>query len=179
ATTPGTIVVLCSAGAYKATDGVHFSAINSGLSDVHIYSVAAKPGDTTRMIVLTGAGASRTTNGGTLWETINSGLPPAATTVFSSVACDPGNPMRYYLAVDDPTSGGVYRTDDGGTTWSRLQLEPDLRAASVAVDPTSSSSVWAGMNDGKIFHSSDGGATWSQSGASTLPANPFRLFVRG
>jgi hypothetical protein len=65
-----------------------------------------------------------------------------------------------------PSLGGsaVYRTIDGGLTWSGSGT--GLRAGAVftfGIDPTTSSIVYAGAD--AVFKSSDNGATWSATGA--------------
>ncbi len=89
--------------------------------------------------------------------------------------------------------GGIYRSEDGGVTWT-LVLE-DVFAQVVAVDPTDARVVYAGLND-HPFHddsrgnglkvSRDAGATWTD--IATIPSgriwalafhpgDPTRVFV--
>jgi hypothetical protein len=77
-----------------------------------------------------------------------------------AVAIDPLDPMTLYAA----TGGGVFKSTDGGTTWtltsltnggvSSLEVAPRADAA----EPTT---LFVGTYDGVVFKSSDGGATWS------------------
>ena len=78
------------------------------------------------------------------------------------------------------STGGVYRTDDGGGSWVPLPTQPSgvdwLR--SIAVDPADPSRIYAGGigfgSSPTIARSLDGGGTWTtvQGGNSTAPPPP-------
>ncbi len=108
-----------------------------------------------------------------------SGRMPAATphsdtsTILS--AADPSNPDVVYAA----SSSDLYRSDDGGRTWTHLGSFSSIQ--SLLVDPTSPSTLLLGttVDDGAttsnaVLKSVDGGRTWTQTGMShvfsTLPA---------
>lgn len=60
-------------------------------------------------------------------------------------------------------TGGVWRTVDGGGTWSQLgDFFTNLRAYSVAIDPTDSDTYFFGSSSGIIYKSTDAGGTWTQ-----------------
>jgi photosystem II stability/assembly factor-like uncharacterized protein len=62
---------------------------------------------------------------------------------------------------------GLYATWDGGNTW-KLALPKNVHA--VAVDPTQSKVVYAGIEPVGLFRSTDGGATWNGlSGLQRVP----------
>ena len=69
------------------------------------------------------------------------------------------NSQRAYLAAYE---AGVYRTDDGGSTWQPLASYPSDYAHSVAVHPGDPQSVFVGSEPAAIFHSADGGETWAE-----------------
>jgi len=73
----------------------------------------------------------------------------------NGVAVDPSNQAKLYAA----TEGGVFRTVDGGTTWS--QVGPAINMLTVAVDPSSPTTIISGANGQGIFKSIDGGNTWT------------------
>lgn len=56
------------------------------------------------------------------------------------------------------TDHGVFRTSDGGKTWTGGNLN-NVTTSALAVDPTNPNTVYAGTNLG-AFKSTDGGATW-------------------
>src|SRR5689334_18963676 len=58
-------------------------------------------------------------------------IGPAAGGRVARVAGVPGNPMRYYAAT---ASGGVWMSNDGGTTWKSIwDDEPISSIGSIAV----------------------------------------------
>ena len=79
---------------------------------------------------------------------------------------------RLYAA----TTGGLFRSDDGGAHWQSATASGDPSLAgvvfqSVTVDPTNPLVVYAGTYGRGIFKTSDGGATWIAM--NTLADNPF------
>ena len=70
-------------------------------------------------------------------------------------------------------SGGVWTSDNGGTTWTpRTDSQPDLAIGAVAVDPNNADHIVAGTGEANqsgdsfsgdgILNSTDGGTTWSR-----------------
>jgi len=96
----------------------------------------------------------------------------------NAVAVDPRNSNVVYLGTD---GGGVWKTTDGGQTWTPLtDNQPSLEIGALALDPSNPDVVYAGTalvndsfcNDGEgILKSTDGGATWTQL-AGPLPYGP-------
>ncbi len=74
-----------------------------------------------------------------------------------------------YIAASDGSfgNGAIYKTTDGGTTWSLVYS--DVLTGFLGLAVVDSSTIYAGGKDDKIIKSTDGGATWSQvySGLST------------
>lgn len=68
-------------------------------------------------------------------------------------------PQIVYLAAYE---AGVWRSDDGGRTWSQLKTYPVAQAHSVVVDPRDAAVVYVGSEPAAIFHSRDGGNTWQE-----------------
>ena len=66
---------------------------------------------------------------------------------------------RAYLAAYE---AGVYRTDDGGQTWKRLDAYPSPYAHSVAAHPRDSGTVYVGSEPASLYCSSDGGESWQE-----------------
>ena len=132
-----------------------------------------------------GDGIYRTIDGGDTWQHL--GL--VATRRIGRIAIDPANPQRVFVAAmgsvyvpDD--NRGVYRSTDGGSTWTRvLFVAPTAGAIDLVIDPSNPSRVYAaiwesystptdwhagGVNSG-IWRSLDGGTTWARL-AGGLPA---------
>jgi photosystem II stability/assembly factor-like uncharacterized protein len=87
-------------------------------------------------------------------------------------AVDPANPDRYFVAV---ASGGVWKTEDGGTTWTPVfDKEGSYSIGCVALDPTNPSTIWVGTGENNsqrsvawgdgVYRSDDGGKSWKNLG---------------
>ena len=82
-------------------------------------------------------------------------LPHAA----ARVAVSPVDRQRAWVAAYE---AGVYRTDDGGASWSHIESYPSDYAHSVLADPAHSDAVYAGSEPAALFRSDDGGRSWSE-----------------
>lgn len=82
-------------------------------------------------------------------------LPHAA----ARVSVSPVDSRRAWLAAYE---AGVYRTDDGGATWSHVASYPSDYAHSVLADPESADAVLVGSEPAALFRSSDAGASWEE-----------------
>ena len=111
-----------------------------------------------------------------------------------TLAVDPRNPDVAYVAALGHLWGanperGVYKTSDGGRTWSHsLKIDADTGACDVAVNPRNPDTVYAGMyarrrtpwsftgnsDKGGIFRSVDGGRSWKKL-TQGLPARTGRI----
>src|SRR5689334_15586247 len=83
-------------------------------------------------------------------------LGPDGGSVYD-LAFAPSRPQALYAA----TAGGVFRSLDGGASWSESSfgLDPVALVSSLAVDPVHPLTVYA-LQDGVVFRSRDGGAAW-------------------
>jgi photosystem II stability/assembly factor-like uncharacterized protein len=75
-----------------------------------------------------------------------------------SIAPHPRNPQIIYVA----TNESLYKTRDGGATWSRMTTDlSSFRVLTLGVDPSSPSNVFAGTMGDAVYKSSDGGQSWA------------------
>ncbi len=75
------------------------------------------------------------------------------------VSVSPVDSRRAWLAAYE---AGVYRTDDGGATWSHVDSYPSDYAHSVLADPELADAVLVGSEPAALFRSGDAGASWEE-----------------
>jgi photosystem II stability/assembly factor-like uncharacterized protein len=118
-----------------------------------------------------------TTDGGATWQPMMNGLPAIGVT---SLATDPRRTGTLYATVDtsqtsksktgniEKSIGAIYKTTDGGQTWSAVFS--GFGVEKIAVDPTRPSTVYAGglagrsptrPNTFRLLRSTNGGRTWA------------------
>jgi photosystem II stability/assembly factor-like uncharacterized protein len=68
--------------------------------------------------------------------------------------------------------GGVFRSDDGGTSWQMVGLA-GRTIMTVTASPTERDVAWVGTEPSEVWRSGDAGSTWEQtSRLETLPSSP-------
>ena len=147
-----------------------------------------------------GGGVWRTTNSGERWEPLTDGQIGVGTIGAVDVALS--NPDVIYVGTGsaDPrgnvTNGdGVYKSTDGGKTWTHIGLEKAGLIGRIRIHPTNPDIAYVavlgnifGPNPERgVYMTKDGGKTWTQSlkvsentGAEDLsmdPKNPEVLFA--
>ncbi|MFL6584999.1 MAG: WD40/YVTN/BNR-like repeat-containing protein [Chthoniobacterales bacterium] len=159
-------------------------------------------------------GLYKTTDGGKTWNLVLKGANPS--TGCSEVVIDPTNASVLYACMWDfrrkgwtfrsggdgpsaPSGSGLFRSTDGGTTWSEVTPEnskgfpskPYGRLA-IAIAPTNAKRIYCVVEstESALFVSDDGGATWDKRDKSNWmvwrpfyfanlivdPKNPDRVF---
>ena len=130
-----------------------------------IDSVAVAP-DGSAVYLATPIGLFRSTDGGTTWTALESGLNER---IFHSIAFLPGQPPSTVLAGGD--AGGVYRTTNAGADWSASSqgLNESL-VTEVVANPGFPGVAYAAATDG-VYSTPNGGASWSRASGG-LPLSP-------
>jgi photosystem II stability/assembly factor-like uncharacterized protein len=174
-------------GIYKSTDA-GASWTHLGLRDgMQIGAIAIDPRTPDRVFAAVlghpygpneERGLYRTTDGGASWQKV---LGQGEDTGAETVVIDPRNPNTVYAALwasrNPPwrlrdilqlfASGGLYKSIDGGTTWTKLRggLPLNIGRIGLAMAPGDSQRLYAWVNDDKgcgIYRSSDAGANWTE-----------------
>ena len=124
------------------------------------------PWSTYAPIAGSGSGLYRSTDGGTRWVQIKGGGFPDAHVGRIGIAIAPGTKgQRVYATVEaQDKQAGVYRSDDGGATWARVNADPRLTGrawyfSSITADPNDPDVVY--VPNVCLYKLSDGGKTLS------------------
>jgi photosystem II stability/assembly factor-like uncharacterized protein len=137
-------------------------------------------------------GVWKTEDDGRTWTPIFDSQP---TQSIGAIAVSTSDPNTIYVASgeglhrpDLSVGNGVYRSSDGGKTWSHLSLNDSQQIPSLAVDPRDAKRVYAAVlghpygpsAERGVFRSLDGGVTWSKvlyqdenTGCSFIRIDPF------
>jgi photosystem II stability/assembly factor-like uncharacterized protein len=189
-----------SGGIFKTTDnGAHWEAIFDDQPVSSIGSLAVAPSDPNvvwagtgeafiRSNISIGNGIYKSTDAGRTWT--HAGLDNTGR--IGRIVIDPRNPDVVFACALGHAYGpqpdrGVYRTLDGGATWTRtLFVDENTGCADVAIDASNPRILFAGMWQIEIhtwgrtsggpgsglFKSVDGGATWKRLTEHGLPKPP-------
>lgn len=136
-------------------------------------------------------GIFKTVNGGQTWTPI---FDEQSNPSIGDLALAPSNPAILYAGTGEPNNrqssswgNGVYKSMDGGATWTHLGLKETRHIGRIVVHPTNPDIVyvaalgdlWAPNRERGVFRSTDGGATWAHvlainedTGASDIAIDP-------
>lgn len=144
-------------------------------------------------------GVWRSQNGGVSWQPIFDDQPSLS---IGAVKIDPNNADVIWVGTGEGNprnshnSGkGIYKSIDGGKTWTLLGLEQTKLIHRILIDPTDGNTVyvgamgsaWGDSENRGVFKTTDGGKTWSKilyvdkmTGVGEMvmdPSNPNKLLV--
>lgn len=124
-------------------------------------------------------GIFKSTTGGTSWTKVSSDLDNIAVVALTQAAngdiyAGTGEggfaPVNGAGTANSPgmTGNGMYKSTDGGTTWSQLSATSTWTwVGALGTDPTNANRIYAGTNLG-FRRSDDGGQTWSSPFSNTV-----------
>jgi photosystem II stability/assembly factor-like uncharacterized protein len=188
-------------GLSEATlSGLAFRNIGPAIMSGRISDIAINPQKRDVWYVAVGSGG--------VWKTDNAGVTwtPAFDAQGSySIGCvtlDPTNPDVVWVGTGENVSGrhvgigdGVYKSLNGGKTWTNVGLKTSDHVARILVDPRNANVVyvasegplWSSGGERGLYKSVDGGATWTASleinkdtgvtSAELDPSNPDILYA--
>ena len=171
-------------------------AINSG----RISDIAIHPDDPHVMYAGVGSGGVwKTTNAGTTWTPI---FDDQASYSIGSLAIDPPAPDVIWVVSGENHGGrhlgfgdGIYRSTDGGGTWTNMGLRATEHLSTIIVHPDDSDVVfvaaqgplWSSGGERGLYRTRDGGETWEKvlgegpwTGVTDIvmdPRNPDRIYA--
>jgi photosystem II stability/assembly factor-like uncharacterized protein len=192
-------------GVYKSTDGGKtWQPKNKGIEGTEplVWSMTRRDQDGTLYVIVnrkSDAGKTGTDQDGALYKSqdgaetwIKSRLP-AETNCPTSLHIDPSNPDKWILSAwgrrDEKrhgscTGGGIYVSDDGGTTWMQT-LDKDQFIHDLTFDPRNKMVYACGFSSSAYF-SADQGRSWTRirgfnhklgRRVDLDPGNPAMIFI--
>ena len=120
---------------------------------------------------------------GGVWKTTDAGISwlplfeHQSVASIGAIAVDPHDPNVIYVGTGEPClrgdisyGDGMYKSVDGGKTWTHIGLEDTRHIAKILVDPHDSNIIFVaaighayGPNEQRgVFRSNDGGKTWQK-----------------
>jgi photosystem II stability/assembly factor-like uncharacterized protein len=180
---PATVYTGGTNGLYKSTDKgetwTQTSTLGPGFRDVN--AVAIDPIDSNIVYMAEGiekvmGELSKSTDGGTTWTDIT------GTTAYSVAALviDPQDSSTIYAGTGGgpqagPAGLGMYRSTDGGDTWTKLDGIPDVSVPAIAIDPLDSDHIVVGTMGHGVMVSFDGGGTFEQRNNGMEDSPPSKM----
>jgi photosystem II stability/assembly factor-like uncharacterized protein len=150
-------------------------------------------------VAMASGGVWKTTNRGITWKPI---FDDYGSYSIGCITIDPNKPETVWIGTGENQSqrsvgfgDGVYKSTDGGATWTNAGLRDSEHVAKILIDPRDSNTVyvaaqgplWRDGGDRGIFKTTDGGKTWNnvlsisgQTGVTNLcmdPRDPNVLFA--
>lgn len=141
-----------------------------------IDDIEAIPGRPSTIFVGTaGGGVFRTTNNGTTWAPVFD--RDGRSTSIGDIAIAPSDPGIVWVGTGEPNNrqsstwgDGIYRSLDGGETWTHMGLKETHHIGRVVIHPRNPNTVfvaalghlWGPNDDRGVYRTTDGGTTWKK-----------------
>ena len=154
-----------SYGISRSVDtGASWETRNNGLEKREVWSLAFEQSDPTRLFAGLSPGVFALDLPSATWQETG----PRSGKVWTFALAKPD---LMYAGV---FCNGVYRTIDGGVTWTQQINGMTVQCVEgLVTDPTSPTTVYASTNDG-LFKSIDGGDSWTSINNGTQPTSGTR-----
>ncbi|MDQ3171315.1 MAG: hypothetical protein M3Q55_14365, partial [Acidobacteriota bacterium] len=153
-----------------------FRSIGPAVMGGRVNDVEGDPNDPmTLYVAFATGGLWKTENGGITWTSLFDEMPY---TSIGDVAIAPGNGKIVYVGMGEANNrqsssigNGMYRTTDGGKTWTHLGLDDTQSISRVVVHPTNPDVVfvaamghlYANNAERGLYKTTNGGKTWTKS----------------
>ncbi len=158
-----------------ALAGLKLRSIGPALTSGRVVGFAVHPTDRSHYYVAAASGGVwKTTNAGTTWTPV---FDNEGSYSIGAVVLDPKNPNVVWVGTGENNSqrsvgygDGVYRSNDGGKTWTNLGLKSSEHIGKILIDPRNSDVVyvaaqgplWGPGGDRGLYKTTDGGRNWKK-----------------
>ena len=179
----GMLATIIFAGTVRAQDAKFDSDTISGLGARNIGSAAmsgrvaaiAAVKENGRLTLYVGAasgGVWKSSNGGTTFKPV---FDKESVQSIGALAIDPQAPKTIWAGTGEAwtrnsvsVGNGIYKSTDGGDSWTNMGLSNSERIAKIIIDPKNGETVyacvpgklWSDSADRGIYKTTDGGKTW-------------------
>ena len=156
--------------------GLKFRLIGPGVISGRISDLAFNPNNKSEFYVaVASSGVWKTTNAGISFAPVFDG---ASSFSIGCITIDPNNPYCVWVGSGENNSqrsvswgDGVYRSTDGGASWTNMGLKSSEHIGKIIVDPRNSNVIyvasqgplWGSGGERGLYKSTDAGKTWEQS----------------
>ena len=180
--------------------GIKLRSIGPAFMSGRIADIAIHPENENIWYVAVGSGGVwKTKNAGVTWAPIFDGQSSYS---IGCVSIDTNNPHIIWVGTGENVGGrhvgfgdGIYRSKDGGSTWTNMGLKKSEHISKIIVHPENSDVIWVAAQgplwsaggDRGLYKSIDGGMSWQKTlgdsqwtGVTDLvidPRNPDRLYA--
>jgi photosystem II stability/assembly factor-like uncharacterized protein len=142
-------------GIYETSNGgASFRQLLEGWNTVGVSVDLGNPDRNLLLAALEPMELQRSTDGGTTWESFARQLPDEGGRIVAALAVDS---QTYLVGTRDGRVPGIFRSADGGATWSRVH---PTGVAGVPVRANDGTILWLAERGGGVLLSEDDGATW-------------------
>lgn len=160
----------------KTFEGLEFRSIGPAFMSGRLSDIAIDPvNENVWYAAVSSGGLWKTVNAGTTWKPLTDKESFYAT---GCVTIDPNNNGIIWLGTGENNGGrhigvghGVYRSADGGDSWTNMGLKKSEHVSKIIVHPNnpdvvwvaSQGPLWSSGGDRGLYKSVDGGKTWKQN----------------
>ncbi|HNM14973.1 MAG TPA: glycosyl hydrolase, partial [bacterium] len=153
--------------------GLKFRSVGPALTSGRVVDFAVNPKNIFEYYVAVASGGVwKTTNAGVTYEPVFDGEGSYS---IGCVAIDPSNPNVVWVGSGENNNqravaygDGIYKSVDGGKSWTNMGLKNSEHIGRIAIDPNNSDivyvaaygPVWSAGGDRGIYKTTDGGKTW-------------------
>ena len=170
---PGAVFAGAETGLFRSEDcGVHWHRIDCALNPYAVWRLAADEKNPQIMYAGTGSPSRaiffRSSDGGRRWERTPLEMPAKCKGVsrprMLTIAIDPDDARDVWVGVEE---GGLFRTRDGGDSWTRIDGEERGKVRnsdvhSIVILPGLPKTILV-MVVNALYASTDDGATWTET----------------